>query len=369
MSLKLSEAFISDLDAVHDASGACDTPEMPVSLAFLQHLSAVYPEAARQLPNVYDPPEEDLLALSSLFFRWRKAEIARRSLTDSFLQELTFAYRDALREGTAYQEPGEPHLAALALTLQGWRNRTLARLAEQARDIPPDDPLLCPISLYGCMERGRLEIAHTRTLRWLLDPQEGHGFGLTLLEALLRHLADRGSKSPVKVSTANVRSERRVSELSGVDLGRVDIVAEGNGETEGRSCKWILLIEAKIDASEGTRQLERYEKWLKEHAYDHLVFRMLLSAEPRAPESGQDDWTNLTFLDLACLFRGRFGDLAARPGYHFLRFYLCGILRDVCRWSLPLRDLEDCNDPYGFVQYLDIVHRPSTGEPTHGIAG
>ena len=48
-----------------------------------------------------------------------------------------------------------------------------------------------------------------------------------------------------------------------------------------------------------------------------------------------------------------YGDLADRPGYHFLRYYLAGVLQDVCGWG-HMATL-DAADPYALFTYLKTV--------------
>src|SRR5437867_2303238 len=75
-------------------------------------------------------------------------------------------------------------LKALGRVLTKWRKDCLRELA----DLHPEHPARSPVSLFGVMEMGRLEVAHTRTLAWMLDPNCQHGFGDALLRALLPHV-------------------------------------------------------------------------------------------------------------------------------------------------------------------------------------
>jgi hypothetical protein len=46
-------------------------------------------------------------------------------------------------------------------------------------------------------------------------------------------------------------------------------------------------------------------------------------------------------------------------GYHFLRYYLAGVLMDVYGWKLPNK--RDTDDPYGVVDYMNAISTPVAG--------
>jgi len=218
-------------------------------------------------------------------------------------------------------------------------------------ELPADDPLRCPISLFRTMDYGRLETAHTRTLAWLLDPKknEEHGFGHALLEALLGRLADRDHFDRLNVD--RVVGEYPLEGSAG--NGRLDVLAEGDWESMGEHVLWTLVIEAKVDAWEGEGQLDKYDEWLRSHAAGREKYRVFLTPKGRAPDSGTEEWESLSFLELVRIFRPVYGGLRDAPGFHFLRYYLAGVLHDVCRF--PRNVGEDAADPYAVASYLKAV--------------
>ena len=220
-----------------------------------------------------------------------------------------------------------------------------------SKELPEDDPLCCPISLFGVMQHGRLETAHTQVLAWLLDPKKEHGFGDGLLRSLLSVLVGGAGLDP----SVLIRVEATHAEFP-FEEGRLDVLALGEfSRPDGSAGRWLLLIEAKIDANEGEHQLKKYDKWVGRHSHGREVFRVFLTPEGRAPETAEELWTSLSFLQLACIFRAKYKDLGNRPGYHFLRHYLTGVLKDICQWDIPVREPETCEDPYNFVEYLRTV--------------
>lgn len=228
-------------------------------------------------------------------------------------------------------------LHTLASRFRDWRQTTEVFMQSRLEKLPSDDPLRCPISLFGTLDFGRLETAHTRALAWLLDPKREHGFGLTLVRAILDHLGDKRN-----FSVNRVMSEHPIQG------GRIDVLAEGTWTSDGRG--WVLLIEAKIDAGEGQDQLRRYENWLQSYAVAPDRFRIFLTPNGDAPEFPEDDWVPLSYSQLVRVFRSAYDELRDTAGFHFLRFYLAGVLQDVCHWPRELRG--PVADPYAVADYL-----------------
>jgi hypothetical protein len=259
------------------------------------------------------------------------------------------------------------NLRLLAKRFDKWRSVTQDFIRTRFRKLDKDDPLRCPVSLFRPKGYGRLETAHTRTLAWLLDPNGEHGFGNTLLAALLRHLSGRDCSD--KLRAKPVQSEVPING-SGAQ-GRLDVLAEGIWE-DGESAGWVLAIEAKVDAWEGEDQLLKYEAWLRSRAAGRALFRVFLTPKGRPPETGSEGWEPMSFLNLVQVFRNVYGKLRLAPGFHFLKFYLAGVLQDVCR-LLPYQDVrrlfryagDRSTDPYAVASYLKTVHdsRSEAGKP------
>ena len=175
--------------------------------------------------------------------------------------------------------PSKDSLLFLAKRFEGWRQRTRLALRDALVALPADDPLCCPISLFRTMEYGRLETAHTRSLAWLLDPKSEHGFRDRLLAALLLRLSNREHVEGLSVDL--VKTEHHVH--SGNEHGRLDVIAEGQWREDGATSRWVLVIEAKIDARESIHQFGTYDSWLA--AKPHHVFRVFLT--PDGPRGGE----------------------------------------------------------------------------------
>ena len=294
MQPKLSAKFLADLDLVYPGT---DNVSLPV--LFFKDLETVYPHAQA-----------------------------------ASLQQSTISAAD---------------LTSLAEDLKKWRSQYQLLLQGYLAQLPSDDPLLSPVSLFGTMDYGRLETAHTRALAWLLGKRE-HGFGFKLVEALLRRLLEGRRIRVTRVD--KLESEYLVNcGPASTDLGRIDVLAEGRWEELGNEVTWRLVIEAKIDADEGEEQLSRYDYWLKQYS-EPEIHRVFLTPNGREPRTSSSQWYALSFVELASVF-GRVPGLQGTPGYHFLRYYLTGVLRDICGLPVPLTS--DCKNPYLAVDYLRSV--------------
>ena len=69
-------------------------------------------------------------------------------------------------------------------------------------------------------------------------------------------------------------------------------------------------------------------------------------------------------MKLATVFRRAAEGLTDRPGYHFLRYYLTGVLRDVC--GVPIPVAAGGANPYTAVEYLRSILTPAETEGGDG---
>jgi hypothetical protein len=282
------------------------------------------------------------------------ATLQPQALPAAFLSDLKQVY------GTL-PAASEANLQFLAKRFGEWRSRTQGFVHTRLAQVSDDDPLKCSISLFRTMDAGRLETAHTRTLAWLLDPKAEHGFGITLIVALLRHLSGEDWSAGLRVE--RVQSEYLIGGSSA--KGRLDVLAEGAWE-DGQRNGWVLVIEAKVDAGEGEGQLPKYAKWLRANAAGRECICVFLTPDGRAPDTSETDaeeWEALSYLELVRVFRDVYGGLRRAPGFHFLRFYLAGVLQDVCHWPRNIGD--GSADVYAVAAYLKAVRDSNSERAGH----
>ncbi|MBI5767423.1 MAG: PD-(D/E)XK nuclease family protein [Verrucomicrobia bacterium] len=256
------------------------------------------------------------------------ATLERMPQLDAFIRDLDrvhFASESEQRHGRSISDSD---LAELESVLKEIKACALERLRSVGwpDKLPGYDPLLSPISLFGTLDFGRLETAHTRTLAWLMNPNEEHGFGDRLLLAFLRRVFRLASGTRL-VGDIRVESETRDDACG----DRLDIDISGEWRLPNEKVqRWLVIIEAKIDADEGEDQCRRYEEKCRGRSADErrLVF---LTVDGRAPKSGTEElWQGMAFVELMALFRHQLQYLVGTPGFQFLRLYMTGVLKDVC---------------------------------------
>ena len=317
------------------STAVADSPPDPRRVAFHADLRVLFREL-----GIRDPAEH-IPSLAAIFDRSRQTAAERRH---RFKVDLAQVYV------TIAPPHLDQHLASLGDRLSQWRAKSKARMSQYFSRLPDDDPLRCPISLFGVMERGRLESAHTHVLAWLLDPRREHGFGDVLLVELLSRLCGADQVGSILI-------EKCEPEFI-IEEGRLDVMLQGTArrpDDSAASWSWLLMIEAKIDATEGVQQLRKYDKWAGRWSHGREVVRLYLTPEGRQADTALEEWITMSFLDLACLFRKNCSKLSHAPGYHFLRYYIAGVLKDVYRWNLPIGDPKTLDDPYNFLEYLSAV--------------
>jgi hypothetical protein len=228
----------------------------------------------------------------------------------------------------------------LSSELERIRKHCYAFNEKYKKEIRSGDPILNKISLFGTMDYGRLETAHTRTLAWLLNPEKEHGFGNKLMNVFFKLIEPN-----TIFDVTEVIPEKTFSNYIN-NKGRFDIWI--TGKYRNNSSRALIVVEAKIDANEGKSQLGGYEKELKNYKEFKKIYKVFLTPEGRhAKSSASNTWYNISFLDLVIAFnkviKKESDDL---PGYHFLKYYLSGIIHDVLRLEVTN------NNPYMLQKYL-----------------
>jgi hypothetical protein len=126
-------------------------------------------------------------------------------------------------------------------------------------------------NVFEALGLERREIYLSRFLAHLLDPMGNHDQGILFLSEFLRQVLP--TLLPV------VGSPRVTTEQSADDKGRIDI------------CIWfpshVVVIENKVDASEGTSQIQRYDDWRRSLACPSKI--VFLTPTGRPPATGSAD--------------------------------------------------------------------------------
>lgn len=208
-------------------------------------------------------------------------------------------------------------------------------------------PAFQTISLLSVLDgTGLKETAHTRILSWIFHPDQTHGFGQAPIRSLLNHLFDTGQFpfSPHYIfSDIEVEAEHVLSDRSGK---RIDFWITGlaRKSIKGVPIKWLVVVEAKVDAFESLDQLGSYEreanKWATKSKkagdkYIDPIF-LYLTREGKAAKRGKQNWMPITFEQLSGIIWDSIKDQEDAHGFHLARYYISGVLAEVCEWPIPL---------------------------------
>jgi len=116
------------------------------------------------------------------------------------------------------------------------------------------ETLLDQFNIFEAIGAVRQELRHSDFLAFLLDPQQSHGLGDTFAKKLLQRvlLAYESASLPISPIDLDVWSFDHVlvlREWRDIDILMVD---------EDQTHQLVVIIENKIDSTEGTDQLKRY---------------------------------------------------------------------------------------------------------------
>lgn len=124
------------------------------------------------------------------------------------------------------------------------------------------------------------ETRHSAILAALLDPTGTHGVAGTFLSMFLTRIGEAG----LTISQATrIRTEVQIDADASSD-SRLDILIEDPAQ------KWCVVIENKIYAAEGERQIGRYRKWLdrERSGWTRRILFLTLDGHPPETDSGAD---------------------------------------------------------------------------------
>jgi hypothetical protein len=122
---------------------------------------------------------------------------------------------------------------------------------------------------------GRDEVRNSAVLAWLLNPRGSHGLGVSALHGLLQELEHFDCKFPTTTGRyCNVRVEVNPDGELG---NRVDIELDAEN--------FYLIIEAKINAPEGDKQLSKYGDLALQRARNRPWALVFLTPDGRQSES------------------------------------------------------------------------------------
>lgn len=164
-------------------------------------------------------------------------------------------------------------------------------LKEFLLDIECLDPLsewTSKFNLFDILKISRVEIRHSNMLSWLLNPNENHGLGDSILRGFIQYVvtsfSDDGDIFKTLLMDCHDFSIQR-------EWHSIDVLAVSANE------KFALCIENKIDSGEHDDQLNRYRRIVEETYPGYRKMYIYLS--PEGDESSDpDNWCSMGYTDV-----------------------------------------------------------------------
>ena len=139
---------------------------------------------------------------------------------------------------------------------------------------------LAEFNIFRVLQIEDMEIRHSNTLAWLLDPEESHGFGDIVLRRVMSNILLNLDKAPELISAASVE----LMNLSDIEVRRewmhVDVVVID------RVNKFVLLIENKVNSRESQGQLKRYQAMVAKEFPGFVIIPVYLTLEGDDSDDG-----------------------------------------------------------------------------------
>jgi hypothetical protein len=202
------------------------------------------------------------------------------------------------------------------------------------------------LNIFEAVGLRRQEIKHSNFLAFLLRPLEQHGLGDAFLRRLISKVIDNlqvaAPISPLTLALASFEDAIVTREWRGIDL-----------VVESKVNRLVLIIENKVDASEGANQLSRYENIVKTSFPEHR--RMFAYLTPEGDPPSSSTWSCISYTDVIdALATAKPGELS-KEAHLVIDHYIDMIRRNL----VPDQELvEQCRRLYlKHREALDLIYR------------
>ncbi len=143
-------------------------------------------------------------------------------------------------------------------------------------------------NLFDILKISRVEIRHSNMLSWLLNPNENHGLGDSILRGFIQYVVTSFSEDndifdTLLMDCHDLTVQR---EWHNIDVLAVSVNA-----------KFVLCIENKIDSGEHDNQLNRYRKQVEDEYPGYKKMYIYLSPEG-VEASDPDNWCSMNYEDV-----------------------------------------------------------------------
>ncbi len=196
-------------------------------------------------------------------------------------------------------------------------------LKEFLLDIECLDPLAewtSKFNLFDILKITRTEIRHSNMLSWLLNPNENHGLGDSILRSFIQYVAttfpeDMDVFDTLLMDCHDFNIQR--------EWHNIDILAVSPNE------KFVFCIENKIDSGEHDNQLKRYRKIIEDTYPDYNKMYVYLS--PEGVEASEPDyWCSMSYQDVLGIIENARMKVKLLPDVELLiNNYIEAVRRDI----------------------------------------
>ncbi len=196
-------------------------------------------------------------------------------------------------------------------------------LKEFLLDIECLDPLAewtSRFNLFDILKISRTEIRHSNMLSWLLDPNENHGFGDTILKGFIQYVVTSFSDDKDIFETLLMDCHDFILQR---EWHNIDLLAVSQKE------RFLVCIENKIDSKEHDNQLDRYRKTVDD-AYPGFK-KMFIYLSPEGDEpSDPDNWCSMSYQNVLDIIENAYRKTSLLPDAKLLvENYISTIRRDI----------------------------------------
>lgn len=154
-----------------------------------------------------------------------------------------------------------------------------------------------PTNIFSILKLSRNEIRHSNFLSFLFNPKENHGYADDFIKDFLKTSLTSGMTKNTDVSYFDVALSNYNDTLIYREKGNIDLLLVSD------SNKLVVCIENKIDASESTNQLKKYQNYVEKNYPDYKNIFVFLT--PKGIEPSNDQWKIVSYLDVLRILERR----------------------------------------------------------------
>ena len=154
--------------------------------------------------------------------------------------------------------------------------------------LDPLDEWTSRFNLFDILKITRVEIRHSNMLSWLLNPNENHGLGDSVLRGFIQYVVTSFSDTAEVFDTLLMDCHDFAIQR---EWHSIDVLAVSPSE------RFVLCIENKIDSNEHDNQLDRYRRLVEDTFPDYKKMYIYLSPEG-TEASDPDNWCSMGYEDV-----------------------------------------------------------------------